>query len=759
MKESAFLISSNSKRLVINLLVRSKKSILLLLLIVCTFILIQSLTNKSVPTSRPNENEKKFRNFNLIRNRNNFHNPVYKQWISDDKYEKIQSLELSKKCESYFHELHDPSEKVPGPDFVDLERIKNFEYDHLLYKQKKWFREKTKETKRRLNRQGQKMNKAYEEQLNDVWIKSLQELSDYEHQAVREINHARVFGKCYIERNIKNDEDESCSLNERKIYPWLHKELPNFQNWKGQTLPIGQVPIFNQSKLDQYSENELNSPCFMKKIKNLSNGKGIIITIFPSSGTKRLNQIENISRLIKVLRGLKNKLPIEIMYMNQDLSNAEKNILIEASRTEVSGLPDSFNDYFNILKIKEPDFHDAEFHFQTSLHYPKQELWFVDMTSLKNKQGHPLVAKSYKFNSPTFIQMLSTVFNSFEEFVALSQHAIPLIENFGDYLFEMESYKEYGLKLFKNPSHYQLRARRFEPGFHEITNLVKHYMMPNKYDQKVFGMNQRSKKILFDTNRILEEYFNSLIDPTIMVFNKLKVMNGLLLSCNLQLYSILSSRFHTPKGELNSEFVWLGQEISGTNIKLNFNRHYGVAAGVMTPPQNKPTDLVTLSGELCSSSWAQLDDRDDFTMIYITSHQLQNWLYEGLSFQSAIEEKFTVYETKFIDNIFTNNENATKTSVKVADRELYDDTFGKNPLYIDTAMNPSVIKEPAVIEDATEPNQAWLQIEEFASYKGYPYWCSYDVVGSARLNLRGKLIHYNEMLKARYRFILDVWFR
>ncbi|EGV63394.1 hypothetical protein CANTEDRAFT_114707 [Yamadazyma tenuis ATCC 10573] len=52
-------------------------------------------------------------------------------------------------------------------------------------------------------------------------------------------------------------------------------------------------------------------------------------------------------------------------------------------------------------------------------------------------------------------------------------------------------------------------------------------------------------------------------------------------------------------------------------------------------------DRLTLSQELCSSSWGQFDGDDDYTLLYVTSHQLENWSSIP-KFQEDLRNKFTI---------------------------------------------------------------------------------------------------------------------
>lgn len=714
------------KTLLNNFFFRSKKLLVLFLLVICALILIKSVQDRKKVVLKP-VNDK----FDLVSNRINYINPIYQRWIESGEYETLRLADLSQKCNSYFDHLSKISES--GSVYVDLELMSNFDFNIFLYKKKKWFREKTKRLRKNLMRKGSRFDENYHsKQLEIEFDHDIKELASFEYQTMREMNDARVFGKCFIENSIKD-----CRIHESKTLPWLNKEFPKFENWKLELLPKGELPVFNESS---YSSG--SSDCFINQLLAKSNGKGIVIPLLPTSNNNR--QIDNTIRLINVLRGLKNTFPIEIVYLNNFFNQVDKRRLIEAARTEIRELPSSHHEYLKAMNL------DENFKFSTPKDFPKQDIWFVDISNVKNKDQHPLISKSFQFNNPTFTWLLSTIFNSFEESVVLLPTAVPVVEI--EHFFQMEKFREYGYLFFKKPSYYRdNKARKFAPGFHETTNFIKSFLMPNRNDQSMFGIRMRQKKLLLDTNRFLEDNFATLMDPTLLIINKPKIINSLLLGCNLQMYKILESRIQISSEEVNPEIMWLSQEMSGNNEKIAFNRHFGVLAGQRTPYQNKNYFLATAADEYCSSSFGQLDEDDDHTLLYLTSDQLEHWVYQNPESQTILKSKFIITKNESHD-LFGNGD---QTNVLVDSTEIYDNTINKNPLYVDEVLNPPVIKNPILVQGFREPDQAWDKVYEFSD--GGAYWCAYNLVGSIDTPMKGKEVQYNEKLKAWFNYVLDLW--
>lgn len=671
----------------------------------------------------------KYGAFDVVAARSRLRNPVFADWLaSNDDY---LSLDLDARCRHYFRAL-DPkaNNKDPGGDLVHLQYHETFSYTNVVYKKKRWISERRITLRRELRNQGYKgkLTAEHEQLILKQFDVASKLLSEYEFQVMKEVDHLKVFGQCFLNNNVSLLNEQMCSLFERKLYPWLSGKFPRFEDWEGNLLPENTIPGQGTSQ----NPSQAPTACFLDSVKTMSNGKGIVIPVFPH-GAK--SQIDHIIRLVRTLRALKNELPVQIVYMGQDLNLVNRKRLVEAARSEISSYPESYS-AFHRLRFKT----SVVPKFTSATDYPKQNIWFVDMLPVKSKLLHSPGAET----SASFVLLLATIFNSFEEFLLLTSDAIPLMEKFDRFLFKQQTYREKGIKLFKLPSHLQLKKRKFEPGYHELSNLIKAHLMPSNDDARFFGLNKR-KGNSHNTNRFLDEGFMSLIDPTMLVINKPKVLSGLLLSCSLQYYKILTSRLDVPGKKLNGEYIWLGQEISGVSSTVNFNHNFGVVAGVTTPPETVPDTLVTYSQEMCSASWGQLDDTDDYSLIYVTSHQLEKWFTNGKTFEEALKQKYPTAS----EGLASGTQAASETSAVAENARI-------RPLNIEAILNPPVVKKLVPSDDEKEPKQAWVPTEAFGG-NGPTWWCAYSIVGGVNSGYLGKFIHFNDIVKAKYRFIIDVW--
>ncbi|CAK7902704.1 putative alpha-1,3-mannosyltransferase Mnt4p [[Candida] anglica] len=656
----------------------------------------------------------------IVEARGNIENEIYSSLNFKDEDT------ISRKCEVYFKQYETRQKRI------DLEFLATFELDELLYKKKRWFRNYSINRKKVLSKQGIKFGTEHEVEASNLYNEKVANHVKFESQTVDDFNHLRIFGKCFLEENEVSD--ELCkSKNELNLYPWYSGKYPLFSNWEGKLLRNGEVPIFKNN--DKESHTGDSNQCSLRKWQKLSNGKGFVFPVVGSFNT------DNLKRIIKVLRVLQNDLPIQVIHVGA-LSSNDIKAIIDVGRTELFTPPESHR--------------KREIPFNISKDYPKQDIWFVDLRSVVDQEKFP----NFKDYS-SFHLSLSYFFNSFQDAIILSDKVIPLLRNLGTDLFNNERYQKYGITLFKSPSYPTTKMRKFDPGFHEVTSLLKDYLMPSIDDHQVFGIFQRDK-VLATSNRVLEKNFQQLLDPNLIVLNKSKVLSGLLITCNMQFYKIFHLRFKPPNDKLHSvEYLWIGQEIAGTNEKVNFNMIHGTGLGVLTPSEKRPYEILTTSEELCSSSWGQVDDADVFKLLYVTSHQGENWMNMNPSFPNSIKERFSIPVEKTIDNVFLKDkedgEEAKKITIEEMDTRIFDETFAINPYSIQLSMLPATLDTHVGDEFYLEPKNAWFEQVFAGSQKAHPYWCCYDIVGSPDSDQRGRIISYNNATQSEYNFLTDVW--
>lgn len=659
----------------------------------------------------------------ILQARRSVKNPIYSDMSA------FANLE-SDPCIAYFDKL---SSLSSDGDILDLEAIHSHTYDIALYKRSKWVREQEKALRHQMveEHKRERWGPKHDAIIQQKFVDDSMKLVNHEKQIIRLVNHMRIYNRCFVDRTSGSNRGDSI---EKKIYPWINEVMPTYQHWNGKILEEGKVPVIDARKVF----DETGTP--IQRLKKMSNGKGIVIPILPSQFRKQ--QIEEIQGLIRVFRAGKNTLPIQIVYRKEDLNQEEMKLLVSSARTEIRRFPYPY-DWFHKTEYGE----DAEINFMSSRDYPKQDLWFVDLSGILNEKQHPQIRRSPLFVTHTFSITLAAIFNSFEEYILLLSSSIILKLDIKS-TFEDPQYMKYGLRFFKSRSDYDSKQRKSPPGFREISSLIREYLMPSKEDSKLFGLHERPGDS--PSSRIFDHDFQLLQDPTVMVVDKSKVLSGLLLSANLQLYPLLHGRFPVAKEEVNPEYFWLGQEIAGTNAKVNFNQPFAVVAGIQTPLQNRNFKLVTTSHELCSSSWAQLDPQDESQLLYVTSHQLENYYLGRITFRQDIALKYTSKE-----KVLKDQEDGSRVQVEEENTNI-PEKLERNPLFMEEILRPLDLLKPIIEEDFREPRQSWYKQNNFGHDNDHPFWCAYDIVGSPNFQQRGLLIPISEKLQARYNFLVEV---
>ncbi|KAI5962212.1 uncharacterized protein KGF55_003288 [Candida pseudojiufengensis] len=548
---------------------------------------------------------------------------------------------------------------------------------------------------------------------NHIFTKWNTEKSKYKSLSIEE--KCNKYLKSISNINLKfwdNSKIDPLVYNKRKWIKKRKRELQRKIKKKNWTPEIDQQ-ILNEfmsknieySKLEEKMFKEVNDmkiggKCLEQNPKNLKKlypwskttpkfeSRGIVIPILKSP--------QNVIRLVRALRSIENTLPIEVSHTS--LSSQDQELIIDAAKN--STLP-------NI-----------------------QDLTFIDLSSLPK-------------NDSTFITIASLTYSKFEEVILLSENIIPLKKP--ELLFKGERYKSTGNHLFKSPSYLKDRVNIFPPGFHEITNFIKSFR-PNKDDETFFDLKRGESYI---TSRFYEDHFLTMIDPNMIVINRKKSFNGLLIALNLQFYDIMKIRF-TQGFDL--DFLWIGLEISGQTLSFNYN--YPVMAGIYTPQENLHEDIRP-SQEICSASYAQLSDEDDISLISVTSHQLQNWLKHNHSFKTIFKDKY-ITKIKETKKIFNNEENTLIKNDYHTLHKIY-----QNPLILENIIRPPVLTQKVNVLNFNGPYDAWMEqklTSENLKKSSHSYFCCYNVIGNALKDGKsGSTVNINEELQEKYKNIIDSW--
>lgn len=614
--------------------------------------------------------------FELSQKRSTFKNAIYASWTNSPS----ENTGLDPNCDRYLKKL---SSYLPRRRLPSFEKVVTTKFPQLLYEKKKWIAEEKKHYRRRLQSKGIRFEESHINDLSNFYYQQLQQLSAFEEGFVEDLNHLRVFGKCLMDSQC-SFLGKDASFNEivRQLFPWF----------------LGLMPSVDRKLAPAPPKN------IIAQARETLKGRGIVIPLLPEK--EKFLQLVNTEKLIRILRTMGSELPIEIIYVDEEFINEKSaTSILAAAKDEINIALESRNEYLNANQL-----------ISSMLKMPSQEVRLVNVK--------PTINPALPIND-NLMFALSSIFNSFEEAIVISPQTIPLMKDL-QVLFENDGYKEHGTLFFKRKALLEFKPQKPPRGERDMNDLINNYARVNDFDKLFFGINAPD---IQDTNVIRKKGYTKFLDPSLMVINKSKVLPGLLISSALPFYGVLSGAYDFS-GQFNPELMWLGQEISGAVEKVHFNKRNAVAAGVLTPPENLPEDSP--SQELCSSSWAQLYD-DGYTLVYITSHQLDNLHLRP--FLREVRTKFSV----------------TKDG---KDQAVVHPMIEQNILAIQSVLVPHAIENPK-FDLMGQLSMSWRRVDSFGLADDY--WCAYDVVEGAHPQGRGTTIDYGSSLTSWYMFLVDTW--
>lgn len=295
------------------------------------------------------------------------------------------------------------------------------------------------------------------------------------------------------------------------------------------------------------------------------------------------------------------------------------------------------------------------------------------------------------------VRIVAPIFTSFEEFIMLSPETILLVSP--DQLFDIYGYNEHGMVAFKNPNILN-QPRKPPVGYKQVRSFVEQ-LTPSKLEKSIFGFE--------------DGHYPIDVDSSVLVLNKNKVLSGLLLSVSMRLQPLLAIS--------QLDFFLLGQELSGATI--NVNRYPAVAVGKKSAEKEKNSDLASMSDELCTSSWGQMSHAENSELVYISAHQIINWHKFPETFQKNFMAKYPSIDGPLeVVNIL-------------------------RPIWIDQALSREHIDG--------EPDRPWIIQGDFSP--GYPFWCTYNIIGSAMGDMKGLVVTTTKLKRTSIRYLVDVYRR
>ncbi|RLV93848.1 putative alpha-13-mannosyltransferase MNN14 [Spathaspora sp. JA1] len=476
----------------------------------------------------------------------------------------LENLDYQDRCKLYFSSVYDQDliiEPTRHIDFTKLPSFQQFEKDAIDALQRE--SEKRSEGKREPTI---KISKEMSQQIKNDYEALRRKVANEEQILHDYMNHVKVFNKCFLEefnttviqdqkqllRGFKYDSskpsipmrnDMSLTKLEAKVFPWLSQKSPLYES-NGVEYTI----------LDKFQGS------FLKNFQKKLSGKGIVLTISDDFS-------EECIRLIHLLRFLKNKLPIEIVHTQEDLSQEIKN---------------------QIKKASTDPFHK----------YPKQSVTFVNIT--------PAIKPEYLHKFGGFAnKIVAVMFSSFAEVMLVDADTV--LAKAPETFFKLRKYRSSGTLFYRDRAVPELRTGN------DMRFFIK--LMNTQIDDILFDLKPPTSKIFnlpfFKLN------LNHMMESGLVLINRNKHYGQPLLMSNMNFFLPVISRLYGDK-----EMFWMSLAISGDE-NFEFNSLPAAAIGEITPHQEREKDIgrkgIFKSREVCSNHPAHINDEDNHSLLWFNS--------------------------------------------------------------------------------------------------------------------------------------------
>ena len=379
----------------------------------------------------------------------------------------------------------------------------------------------------------------------------------------------RIYGQCFLTNSAALGNLDINDL-ESRLFPEFTGNFPIVTRWDGRS--VEGFPVLSKSSNNEIKDiivkNSVENS-FWRQVKENMNGRGIVISI----GEYGVNEVK---RLLKVLRVLQNRLPIQLVHKG-DISDYSIGEIINAGRGKL-----------------ELDFDGQAY----SVEYI-QDIWFVNVEKCLTENSSDLFKR---FSN----KWLASLFNSFEEMILMDTDAVPFtsIES----LFHSIEYKETGAFFFKD--------RIIDETVMAMNVRMYKNLLPSAKECSLFNISRLTNYTL--QNDFFKSHYKHTMESGVVVMRRRDHLPGLLLSTSAQLWKQTSEPFYGDK-----ELFWLGQAMAGSE-QYRFNEDPAGALGILEYNSKHKSDYV------CSTQIAHFDKNQ--TLLWINAGlrkcKLQSWGYD-----------------------------------------------------------------------------------------------------------------------------------
>ncbi|CUS21922.1 LAQU0S04e03928g1_1 [Lachancea quebecensis] len=341
------------------------------------------------------------------------------------------------------------------------------------------------------------------------------------------VERVRVFDDCFISGGLSLDQ---VIPQKRDVMGFHHRMFPFLKDFRKpeelwptiidlntrRELRKGIIPHYSAHSSDAFKMD--NSKSFWYNWNAFSTGRGLVFSL----GERHLDPF---IRLLKVLDRLGNKLPIQIVQRDNELSEQFLNAL------------------------------------SSFLQKSHQKVYFVNCGAF--------LESLYEAQMTFFVnKWTASIFNTFSEAILMDADVIPFIPP--EEFFDDEQFSRSGLMLYKDRDmpqettfDYCIRAFHHLMPSAEATILMNHTMKVNgsvvQQDTTIFSNEEERIYHRFFYNKTLHN-----VDSGLVVLRKPEKLSGLLISLFMNLDPRLSRCIYGDK-----ELFWLGQLFSGRDYTID----------------------------------------------------------------------------------------------------------------------------------------------------------------------------------------------
>lgn len=508
----------------------------------------------------------------------NYEYSGYQKFIKTAGVEKLKSMPIQERCDLFFNQFMKDNKDWSLQSFVSPA------FDKDIVNKKGFFNKIGKRIKNAKPGKGKNYVITLQDNITieQDYQSMVRRSKKIEQEMADTMTLFRLYGKCFIDNTNQKLNSIYNDLT-GKFFSSFTSALPRY-TFDLELLQENSIPIVNdlnyfEGQLKPFDSQDSN---FIEFLHKNSNGKGILI-----SANNRHER--DITKLIRVLRALNNKLPIQIVHRN-DLKKSAQNLINLVATTDVDHLLNPTSREYDIFK---PELELLNHYKDYGSEFPKQQVFFVDISqSVTNAARREFAGYSNK--------ILALMFCSFKEVIVLDADSVPLvpIEDF----FNSAKYKLGGAYMFKD------RSLRDYNDWVETNYFAK--LMPSQKESidSLFDM-KVTEKTLGNNYMTGWRHFQ---EAGVVVIDKQKHFVGILASIFLLLWKdpVKSSVW----GE--KELYWLGMSMVGDE-DYEFNEYAAGSVGKVSVDPKFKYYPNSDAHELCSSHPGHVDS--DGKLLWVNS--------------------------------------------------------------------------------------------------------------------------------------------